>query len=103
MFALQAQWQFQEHPNGPRATPKALELPNFAAQSPAMGHRERVLDFVSRFAGRDDDEIAQALQIARRQTVNQICRDWSKAAILSGAGTGKARSAISLLVAKLNQ
>jgi hypothetical protein len=39
-----------------------------------MGHRERVLDFVSRFAGRDDDEIAQALHITRRQTVNQICR-----------------------------
>ncbi|HEV7340532.1 MAG: MarR family transcriptional regulator [Sphingopyxis sp.] len=45
-----------------------------AAQSPGMGHRERVLDFVSRFAGRDDDEIAQALHITRRQTVNQICR-----------------------------
>lgn len=39
-----------------------------------MGHRETVLDFVSRFPGRDDDEIAQALHIQRRQTVNRICR-----------------------------
>lgn len=74
MFALQAQWQFQKQPKGPHTTRNALELTGVAAQSPGMGHRERVLDFVSRFAGRDDDEIAQALHITRRQTVNQICR-----------------------------
>lgn len=39
-----------------------------------MNHCERVLDFVSRFPGRDDDEIASALKITPRQTVNMICR-----------------------------
>lgn len=37
-------------------------------------NRERVLDFVSKFPGRDDDEIANALKISPRQTVNMICR-----------------------------
>jgi hypothetical protein len=37
-------------------------------------NRERVLDFVSKFPGRDDGEIASALKITPRQTVNQICR-----------------------------
>jgi hypothetical protein len=37
-------------------------------------NRERVLDFVSKFPGRDDDEIASALKITPRQSVNQICR-----------------------------
>jgi hypothetical protein len=36
--------------------------------------RDRVLDFVARFPGLDDDEIASALKITPRQAVNQICR-----------------------------
>jgi hypothetical protein len=36
--------------------------------------QDRVLDFIARFPGRDDDEIASALKIFPRQTVNQICR-----------------------------
>lgn len=39
-----------------------------------MNNSERVLEFVSRFPGRDDDEIAAALKITPRQTVNIICR-----------------------------
>jgi hypothetical protein len=38
------------------------------------GNRHRVLDFITRFPGRDDDEIPSALKISPRQTVNQICR-----------------------------
>ncbi|MGY3531159.1 hypothetical protein [Bradyrhizobium sp. USDA 4452] len=39
-----------------------------------MNNSERVLEFVSRFPGKDDDEIAAALKITPRQTVNIICR-----------------------------
>ena len=39
-----------------------------------MTNHDRVLDFVLRYPGRDDDEIAAALHISPRQTVNQICR-----------------------------
>lgn len=35
---------------------------------------ERILEFVTRFPGRDDDEISKSLAIRPRQTVNQICR-----------------------------
>jgi DNA-binding MarR family transcriptional regulator len=38
-------------------------------------HRIRILDFVRRFPGRDDDQISSALRISPRQTVNIICRD----------------------------
>jgi hypothetical protein len=44
-----------------------------------MNHRERIADFISRFPGRDDDEISAALNIEPRQTVNQICRALVKA------------------------
>lgn len=37
-------------------------------------HADRILDFVRRFPGRDDDEIAKALGIQPRQTVNLNCR-----------------------------
>jgi hypothetical protein len=39
-----------------------------------MTNIEKVLDFIARFPGRDDDEIAAALKISPRQQVNQICR-----------------------------
>jgi hypothetical protein len=35
---------------------------------------DQILDFILRFPGRDDDEIARLLKISRRQTVNIICR-----------------------------
>lgn len=35
---------------------------------------DQILDFVCRFPGRDDDEIAKALKVSPRQTVNVICR-----------------------------
>jgi len=41
-------------------------------------HRERVLTFLEQFPGRDDDEIASALNIAPRQTVNIVCRKLSQ-------------------------
>lgn len=38
-------------------------------------HRERILeDLQTRRIGTDDDEIADALNIPQRQTVNRICR-----------------------------
>jgi hypothetical protein len=40
--------------------------------------RDRILEFISRFPGRDDDQIAAALQIAPRQTVNMVCRQLTK-------------------------
>lgn len=39
-----------------------------------MNHRERVLDFIEKFPGRDDDEIATVLEISPRQSVNLVCR-----------------------------
>jgi hypothetical protein len=43
---------------------------------------EAVLDFIVRFPGRDDDEIASAMKITPRQTINQICRKLSDAGLL---------------------
>jgi len=40
--------------------------------------QDRVLDLITRFPGRDDDEIASALKISSRQTVNQIGRGLSQ-------------------------
>jgi hypothetical protein len=37
-------------------------------------HADMILEFIHRFPGRDDDEIARALAISARQQVNQICR-----------------------------
>lgn len=44
-----------------------------------MSVKDRILDFVARFPGRDDDEIASALSIRPRQTVNLACRELMKA------------------------
>lgn len=41
--------------------------------------RERIFEFIARFPGRDDDEIAEALSIQPRQTVNQACRSLAQA------------------------
>jgi len=38
-----------------------------------MTNTDRVLDFIKRSPGRDDDEISAALKITPRQQVNQIC------------------------------
>ena len=38
-----------------------------------MTNEDRVLDFIKRHPGRDDDEISLALKITPRQQVNQIC------------------------------
>lgn len=35
---------------------------------------DRIFDFVCRFQGRDDDELARLLKISQRQTVNIVCR-----------------------------
>lgn len=43
-----------------------------------MGHREAIYSFILRYPGRNDDEIAAALQIKPRQTVNLICRALTK-------------------------
>jgi hypothetical protein len=40
--------------------------------------KTRILNFVAQFPGRDDDEIAAALEISPRQTVNQVCRKLCK-------------------------
>lgn len=36
--------------------------------------RQQVIDFISKFPDRDDDEIAASLKLSQRQTVNLICR-----------------------------
>lgn len=36
--------------------------------------RQEVIDFIGKFPGRDDDEIATALKFPQRQAVNMICR-----------------------------
>jgi DNA-binding MarR family transcriptional regulator len=46
-----------------------------------MRHQE-IIDFITRFPGRDDDEISAALQISPRQTINQICRKLEKAGLI---------------------
>lgn len=38
---------------------------------------DQILDFILRFPGRDDDEIARLLKIFPRQTVNMICRKFA--------------------------
>jgi hypothetical protein len=37
-------------------------------------HADRILEFVRRFPGRDDDEISRSLKISPRQSVNIVCR-----------------------------
>lgn len=39
-----------------------------------MTQRQEVIDFISKFPDRDDDEIAKVLKFSQRQTVNIICR-----------------------------
>lgn len=39
-----------------------------------MTQRQQVLEFISKFPDRDDDEIAAALKLPQRQVVNLICR-----------------------------
>lgn len=45
-------------------------------------HADRILDFVGRFPGRDDDEISASLSIRPRQAVNQTCRHLAAAGLL---------------------
>ena len=45
-------------------------------------HADRILDFVGRFPGRDDDEISASLGIRPRQAVNQACRRLAAAGLL---------------------
>lgn len=47
-----------------------------------MNNSQRIVDFVRRFPGRDDDEISAALRIEPRQTVNQVCRALVKAGVV---------------------
>ena len=48
-----------------------------------MKHLDRILDFVMRFPGKDDDEISQALEIEPRQTVNVNCRRLEAAGLIA--------------------
>lgn len=48
-------------------------------------HAERILEFVTQFPGRDDDEISKSLAIRPRQAVNQTCRALEKAGRLRRA------------------
>ncbi len=45
-------------------------------------HRDRVLEFLARCPGRDDDEIASALEIEPRQTINILCRKLHREGLL---------------------
>lgn len=47
--------------------------------------REKVINFITQFPERDDDEISAALQIRPRQTINQICRKLEKAGLIERA------------------
>lgn len=40
-----------------------------------MTNTDRILEFIRQFPGRDDDEIAAALKLSQRQTVNQAARE----------------------------
>ena len=42
-------------------------------------HSDNILEFIRRFAGRDDDEISRLLHIEPRQAVNQACRRLERA------------------------
>lgn len=45
-------------------------------------HSDRILDFIGRFPGRDDDEISASLAISPRQAVNQACRRLATAGLV---------------------
>jgi hypothetical protein len=45
-------------------------------------HAERIIALLSEWPGLDDDEIARALSIEPRQTVNQICRRLAASGVL---------------------
>ncbi|MEG8223341.1 hypothetical protein OSJ57_22435 [Sphingomonas sp. HH69] len=44
--------------------------------------QHEIIDFISKYPGRDDDEISAALQIRPRQTINQICRKLEKEGVV---------------------
>jgi len=69
-------------PSEGRAITAAHELRNFSAKVDQSGHRNRILKFLAVFPGKDDDEIAKALDIRPRQTVNQICRNLCEQKVL---------------------
>jgi len=46
-------------------------------------HAERIIEYLERLPGRDDDEISRALGISPRQTVNITCRALEQAGRLS--------------------
>lgn len=48
-----------------------------------MTNRDRILDYIQKLPGRDDDEIAVALGISHRQAVNAACRQLEKARVIS--------------------
>jgi hypothetical protein len=62
-------------------TPQVVQTGSIV-EGKLSNQRERVLEFISKFPGRDDDEIAAALQISPRQTVNQICRQLCREQLL---------------------
>ena len=45
-------------------------------------HRDRIVDFILKSPGRDDDEIASTLGISPRQSVNMICRKLSEEGLI---------------------
>jgi hypothetical protein len=47
--------------------------------------REQIIQFIHRVPGRDDDEIARALGISPRQTVNLICRELAERGLIERA------------------
>jgi hypothetical protein len=53
---------------------KFLRLVGAAWRGFELKNRDRILEFIERFPGRDDDKIAKGLGISPRQTVNQVCR-----------------------------
>lgn len=57
-------------------------------------NRDRVLHYIAQWPGQNDDEIAKALGISPRQTVNAICRDLAKEGLIARrkTGTGKIRN-----------
>lgn len=50
-----------------------------------MTNEDRVLDFIRRYPGRDDDEISTTLRILPRQQVNQICNRLLKRGLIRRA------------------
>ena len=63
-------------------------------------YAQRIIALLSEMSGLDDDEISSALSIAKRQTINQICRQLAASGLLRrGAALPESSSIASVMAA----